>query len=179
MSEVFLSNPLFGSKTKMLVFGEKSNMPLYGNVIWAKITIGFEDGLDLDILGYWLGSDPKTGVGFGYTTQITREGLLARWSGDNTRGGPEYIKVGIVSGVEVPEGSYVFRIHFNWFRLGDGHSGGGAIVLAKDWNGNDIEVKSTASHRYGNKANTDDPYVDVEFTEKGEIVDIRLGNQGA
>ena len=157
----------------MLVFGEKSNMPLYGAAIMGLLTIEFLDGSDLDILGYWEGSDPATGVGWGHTSQVTSDGLVARWGGDNTTGGPEYVRIGTLN--EREEGrseDYRFKLHFNWYRVGDGHAGRGARVVAKDcWN-TIMECVSAASHRQGQKASVDDPGVVVTLSPKGRLISI-------
>lgn len=151
-------------------------MPLYGDVVWALITINFEDGDDLDIFGYWVEAGSDKGVGWSYTVQVSDSGMYARWHGDNTHGGPELISVGRIGNGGGGSTEHVFRIHFNWYKTGMDHVGGNAIVdvLEKGAAEEDkMSITQSASHNSYRHATINDPYVDVVFDGEGHLIGLR------
>ena len=169
---------LYSDSTNRPIFAaidEPTGNPVFGTRpapdIWGTITIHFEDGDDLDILGYWTETGSGGGVGWAHAASIGGGGMFAFWGGDNTSGGPETIRVGGEEGHEY-HGLHTFRIHFNWYRTGEGHSGGGAHVVATGKNGTQGDAWGGASHRQSSAANTGDPYVDVVYDSFGLLVSV-------
>ena len=165
---------VFSDGTGLPIFSDMdghSDMPLYARLKphpFGTITIHWEDGDDLDIFGYWTDTGGSSGVGWAHSQAIDLSGKYATWGGDNTHGGPETIEVGTDEDVNL-EGLHTYRIHFNWYRAGTGHSGGSVHVVATGRNGTRGEAWGGASHRAGTAANGGDPYIDVVYDAHGLV----------
>ena len=181
---------LYGSNG-MPIFADMqagTGMPVY--VKWpfdafGTITIAWENGDDLDILGYWVGSGAR-GVGWSHSSNDDAGGFYAKWRGDNTSGGPEFIYVGTDEDM-VLTGDITFRLHCNWYRCGrPKKTGGQAIVTAT---GKDSTTKTgrmnpsnrTRMARYedgaeyevpGGAATSGDPYIDIVYDRFGRVKSV-------
>lgn len=163
----------------------RAGLPLYGRngtILYAEpvsmavdIVISWTGGSDVDICACF---DVVGGsVGYSHGDTISGDGFTANWSGDNTSGGPETVRIEY-SGNRSSLADVHFDIHANWFSVGtdsEGHelSGGGpATVTATDAKGNTKTftiMPGTSKHR---AANTGDPGVRLNFNVNGTLKSI-------
>lgn len=138
---------------------------------WARITISWDSygGRDLDICGYWEGTSGRE-VGWSWGSGSTDSAYKARWDGDNTGSGPEYIHIAVQpNDILQSVTTFKYKVHCNYFGSAGSSSKAKISVLC------DGITKSkviSVSNRNGNKATKNDPCVTILFDSNGHLIAI-------
>lgn len=149
--------------------GESKGLLVYKSKIATIYVYWGPNDKDLDLCAYWLGY-PEGKVGWDWTRRVSHEEYRLTWYGDNTGyGGNEKLLPAIVPwGASV---NHVLRVHFNWYIT---HGSGTCSVRITSSDGHSIIEKTgiTCGQRHGQKADVQDPYIDVTFDSKGNVVSV-------
>ena len=142
------------------------------------ITISFAwngDGRDLDLCAYFLDlASWQFGYGYNYSTDeavYTNGNYSLTYSGD-IRGvaASEYF---IIPAAVAKLDQRMFRVHLNYYSYGVDYPLSTCTVVAAQKNGKTVVLENVAcSTSNGRKANTNDPYITVNFNADGKLTSI-------
>ena len=158
------------------VFGKNGTILYAAQVSMAvDIVISWEGGNDVDICAFF--NVVSGSVGYSHGDTIDGNGFHANWSGDNTSGGPETLRIEY-SGGRSSLADVCFDIHANWFSVGrdaegNEQSGGGpATVTATDSKGTTKSFTIMPATSKGRAAQSGDPGVRLNFNTNGTLKSI-------